>query len=173
MIQQITESIIFMFFLHSESQTSQDISGSQNEESIHKFSAQNSFKSGKSILTSSLPMFHSFWRKTNTTVRRSMSKGFVSTKFHPNPSSPAIISIISRVQRVQNRFWRIQNRSWRLQNRSWRLQNRSWRVQNRSPGGPGRLLEGFQRAPGTLEGSQSAPRGSHRISLANFGAILE
>ena len=166
MIQQITESIFFGFFCTLRAKPPRIFPDLKTKNRFHKFSAQNSFKSGKSILTSSLPMFYSFWSKTNTTVRRSMSKGFVSTKFHSNPSSPALISIISRVQRVQNRFWRIQNRSWRLQ-------NRSWRVQNRSPESPGRLLESFQRAPGTLEGSQSAPRGSRRIILANFGAILE
>ena len=78
-------------------QTSQDISESQNEESIPQIFTSKLLQKQQINFDHFLPTFHSFWRKTNTTVRRSMSKGFVSTQFHPNPSSPALISIISRV----------------------------------------------------------------------------
>ena len=41
------------------------------------------------------------------------------------------------------------------------------------PGGPGRLLESFQRTSWSPEGSQNAPRGSQRTILTNLEFILE
>ena len=43
-----------------------------------------------------------------------------------------------------------------------------WGLQNQSLGCPARLLETFQRAPGSLEGPQSAPRGSQRSTWGSF-----
>ena len=57
----------------------------------------------------------------------------------------------------------------------WRVPGESLGVQNRSlegpwgvPGGSLGVLEGFQRAPGSLEGPQSAPRGSQRSTWGSF-----